>query len=149
MPELNADDLKYISEFQRVTNIYPSDCIGTDFAFIFLVENKGELFKCIGKNRSVLNKLVELFRKPVFIFVKSSDLETQIKNLFHNLSQINVKINDKDGKKQVILIVKESERGYAVGKGGNKIKAIKVLLNQRFDVKDFQLRTTKQFVEEN
>ncbi|MDD5023428.1 MAG: hypothetical protein PHU63_04630 [Candidatus ainarchaeum sp.] len=145
MSELNTDDLKFLSEFQKITGIYPSDCLYTGFAFAFLVDNRGELYKCIGKNKIILNKLIQAFRKPVFLFLKGSDLETQIRNFFHNLSDMRIKFNEKDGGKQVVLIVLEPERGYAVGKDGNKIKVIREFLNKRFGIKDFQLRTTKQF----
>ena len=146
LSEITADDLKYFSEFQRITTIHPSDCIPTDVCFIFLVENRGELYKCIGKDKFILNKLVQVFRKPIFVFVGSNDLDSQLKNLFYNLSQFDSKIQERvDGSKQLTLIVKESERGYAIGKAGIKIKGIKELLKRNFNIANFQLRTTKEF----
>lgn len=145
MAELTADDLKYLSEFQKVTGIYPSDFAQCDSSFVFLVENRGELYKCIGKNKMTIRKLSQVFRKPVFVFITSADLEAQIRNIFYNLSNLDIKVQEKGSDKQVTLVVLESERGYAVGKEGIKIKGVKALLDRRFDVKEFYLRTTKQF----
>ncbi len=148
LSQLTSDDLKYLSEFERITGIYPSTFIESDGCFVFLVDNKGELYKCLGKNRSTLSKIVKIFRNPVFVYIGNQDMEKQLKNIFYNLSKFKVKIQEKNPGKQVTLIVKESERGYAVGKGGIKIKGIKKLLLDRFQVTYFQLRTTKEFREE-
>jgi len=149
MTELDNDGLKYLSEFQRITGVYPFDCINSEHAFIFLVDNKAELFKSIGKKMVVLNKLVQLFRKPVFIFVGSSDMEKQIRNIFYGLSKMELKVQDSPVGKRATLIVKESERGYAVGKGGIKIKAVKELMKRKFNIVNFRIRTTRNFNDDN
>ena len=144
MVEITGDDLKYFSEFQRVTGIHPLDFIDTESAAVVLVENKGELYRCIGKKGANLQKLSIVFRKPVFIFVDSSDIVEFLKNAFPNVSKMNVKTNGD----MATLVVLEQDRGYVVGRGGVKIKAIRELLKRRFKIENFQLRTTKEFVDE-
>jgi N utilization substance protein A len=145
LAEITQDHLKYFSEFQRITGIYPADCIDSDSSFIFLVENRGELYKCIGKENIVIKNLVNVFKKPVFVFIKGNDVETQLRNIFYNLSNMSIKKTEKEGRTSITLIVQEDERGYAVGKGGIKIKGIRELLSRIYNIRDFQLRTTKEF----
>ncbi|MFA5050028.1 MAG: hypothetical protein WC501_03390 [Candidatus Micrarchaeia archaeon] len=145
MAEITQDHLKYFSEFQRITGIYPADCIDSESSFIFLVENRGELYKCIGKDNIVIKSLVNIFKKPVFVFIKGNDVETQLRNIFYNLSNMSIKKTEKEGRTSITLIVQEDERGYAVGKGGIKIKGIRELLSRIYNIRDFQLRTTKEF----
>ncbi len=149
LAELTQDHLKYFSEFQRITGIYPADCIDSDSSFIFLVENRGELYKCIGRDSAIIKSLNNVFKKPVFVFIRGNDLDSQIKNIFYNLSNMSIKKIEKNGKIAVTLIVQENERGYAVGKGGIKIKGIRELLSRIYDIRDFQLRTTKEFREDD
>jgi len=145
LAEITQDHLKYFSEFQRITGIYPADCIDSESSFIFLVENRGELYKCIGKDNIVIKSLVNIFKKPVFVFIKGNDVETQLRNIFYNLSNMSIKKTEKEGRTSITLIVQEDERGYAVGKGGIKIKGIRELLSRIYNIRDFQLRTTKEF----
>lgn len=145
MVELTADDLNYLSEFQKLTSIYPLDYMNTELALLFLVENKGELYKALGKKGVNLIQLSKKFGKSVFIILSSSDLKDMIRNCFHSLQNMDIKVEERGEGTQVTLIVGEEDKGIAIGRGGARIKAVKELLKKKFNVTNFQLRTTKRF----
>ncbi|MBN2477979.1 NusA-like transcription termination signal-binding factor [Candidatus Micrarchaeota archaeon] len=145
LAELTEDDLKLFSEFQRITGIYPLDCIITEFSIVFIVQNKGELYKAIGKKASNLPRLNDVFRKQVFIFVDSKDVDEFIRNAFSGVEIVAIKKEEKhDGKQYITLVVHEKDRGRAIGKEGRRIKSVKEILYRRMGIGGFQLRTTKQ-----
>ena len=144
MVELTTDDLNYLSEFHRITAIYPKHYVNTELAIVFLVENKGELYKSLGKKGSNLSQLSKSFGKTVFILVDSSNLEEMVKNSFHSLDGMDLKVDEREDGKYVTLVIREEDRGRVVGRGGARIKAVRELLKERFNVKNFQLRTTRR-----
>ncbi len=75
------------------------------------------------------------------------DTETiRLINMFENLAQVTVKdcVLDKENN-TVIFIVGENEAGYAIGRGGNKIRIIEKLINKKIKVFEYS-PNLKKFV---
>ncbi|MFH1260381.1 MAG: NusA-like transcription termination signal-binding factor [Candidatus Micrarchaeota archaeon] len=141
MVELTEDDLKMFSDFERITHVLPSDYISTESSVIFLVEMP-LLGKAIGKQASNIEKLRKVFRKRVIIVGDNSDPEIFLRSFFGNITVHSVEFRDIMDEKAMILTVEEKDRGIAIGRSGERIKAAKALLKKKFDA-TLHLRTRR------
>ncbi len=132
MRELNTDDLMYFSEFGNITKVTPNDYIITSNIILFLVD-AASLGKAIGRNWSNIEKLKNVFRRRVVIIADSNDPETLIRNMFYNVNVISFELREAMNEKRIFLTVDEKDRGIAIGKNGERIKAIKELLKKKFN----------------
>ncbi|VVC03557.1 KH domain protein [Candidatus Bilamarchaeum dharawalense] len=132
MVELTEDDLTMFSNFEKITHVMPSDYIATESSILFLV-SPDVLGKAIGKNASNIKKLGEVFRKRVIIVADSPDLEIFIRNFFGNIKIYEMEVRDIMGEKAVMLTIEEKDRGIAIGRDGERIKAAKTLLKKKFN----------------
>ncbi len=141
MVELTGDDLSMFSNFERVTHVMPSDYLSTESSLIFLV-SQDSLGKAIGKHASNIEKLKQVFRKRVIIVADSNDPETFIRNFFGNIPIHNIEIRDVMGEQAIMLTIEEKDRGIAIGRDGERIKAAKAFLKKKFNA-TVHLRTRR------
>lgn len=132
MVELTEDDLSMFSNFEKITHVMPSDYLTTETSILFLVGHE-VLGKAIGKNASNIKKLVDVFKKRVIIVADSPDLEIFIRNFFGNIKIYDIEIRDIMGEKAVMLTIEEKDRGIAIGRDGERVKAAKTLLKKKFN----------------
>lgn len=132
MVELDAKGLGYFTEFEKVTRVMPSDFLETTGWILFLVDMV-QLGKAIGKKGSNVKKLAEIFRKKVVVIGDSTDPEVFVRNFFNNVGIISIEMIDVMGEKNIVLTVNENDRGIAIGKEGERIKAAKELLKKKFN----------------
>jgi NusA-like KH domain protein len=132
MVELTEDDLSIFSNFEKVTHIMPSDYINTESSILFLVDQQA-LGKAIGKNASNIRKLGEIFRKRVIVVADSPDMEIFVRNFFGNIKIVDMEVRDVMGEKAIMLTIEEKDRGIAIGRDGERIKAAKTLLKKKFN----------------
>lgn len=132
MVELTGDDLTMLANFEKITRVMPSDYLSTETLILFLVSGES-LGKAIGKGGSNIQKLKEIFRKKVIIVGDSPDLESFLRSFFNNVTIYDMEIRDVMGEKNVMLTVDEKDRGIAIGRDGERIKAAKVLLKKKFN----------------
>ena len=141
MVELTGDDLNIFSNFENITHVMPSDYLSTESSIIFLVGAES-LGKAIGKGGANIEKLKRIFRKRVIIIGDSADPEGFLRSFFGNITIDNIEIRDVMGDKAIILTVDEKDRGIAIGRDGERIKAAKVLLKKKFNA-TVHLRTRR------
>lgn len=141
MVELTGDDLNIFSNFEKVTRVLPSDYISTQNILVFLVD-MDSLGKAIGKNASNIEKLKRIFRKRVIIVGDSDDPEGFLRSFFGNITIHNVEIRDVMGEKAILLTIDEKDRGIAIGRDGERIKAAKTFLKKKFNA-TLHLRTRR------
>lgn len=141
MIELTGDDLTIFSNFEKITHVMPSDYLSTENLIIFLVD-AGSLGKAIGKKGSNIEKLKHIFRKKVIVVADSSDPEGFLRNFFSNITIHNIEIRDVMSEKAIILTVEEKDRGIAIGRDGERIKAAKLFLTKKFNA-TVHLRTRR------
>lgn len=132
MVELTEDDLSMFSNFEKITHVMPSDYLSTETSILFLVGHE-VLGKAIGKNAANIRKLCDVFKKRVIIVADSQDLELFIRNFFGNIKIYDMEIRDIMGEKAVMLTIDEKDRGIAIGRDGERIKAAKTLLKKKFN----------------
>jgi NusA-like KH domain protein len=130
--ELTGDDLNIFSNFERITHVMPSDYLSTESSIVFLVSQES-LGKAIGKQASNIEKLRHLFRKRVIVVADSDDPEGFVRNFFGNISIYDIEIRDVMGEKNIMLTIDEKDRGIAIGRDGERIKAAKTFLKKKFN----------------
>ena len=131
MVEFNSDDLAIFSNFERITRVMPTDYLSTETSVIFLVPPP-MLGKSIGPKGVNIEKLKALFRKRVIVIADSDSLEVFVRNFFGNITIQDIEIRDVMGESNVIMTVEEKDRGIAIGRDGDRIKAAKSLLKKKF-----------------
>jgi len=141
MVELTGDDLSMFSNFERITHVMPSDYISTETSLVFLV-SQDSLGKAIGKQASNMEKLRQVFRKRVIVVADSADPEIFVRNFFGNVAIVDIEIRDVMGEKAIMLTIDEKDRGIAIGRDGERIKAAKTLLKKKFNA-TIHLRTRR------
>ena len=144
MVELTGDDLSMFSNFESITHVMPSDYLNTESSIIFLV-SADSLGKAIGKKAANIERLKVIFRKRVIIVADSDDPEMFVRNFFGNIQIFNTEIRDVMGEKFILLTIDEKDRGIAIGRDGERIKAAKVFLKKKFNA-TVQLKTRRQAI---
>jgi N utilization substance protein A len=130
--ELDGKGLGYFTQFESVTRVMPSDYLETAGWLLFLVEG-AHLGKAIGKKGANVRKLADMFRKKVVVIGDSNDIETFVRNFFNNVDIVSIELVDIMGEKNIVMTVAENDRGIAIGKEGERIKAAKEFLKRKFN----------------
>lgn len=141
MVELSGDDLAMFSSFEKITHVMPSDYLSTETSIIFLV-SRDSLGKAIGKQATNIDKLKIIFRKRVVVVADSDDPEAFLRNFFGNIEIFHIEIRDIMGEKAMLVTIDEKNRGIAIGRDGERIKAAKVFMKKKFNA-TVQLRTRR------
>ena len=132
---LSTDDIRFINVFESYTGAKVRDCI-TDMDKIIVVVEKGQMGLAIGRGGSNIKRLRRMLRKEVEVVEHSSDLKEFIENVLRPICVRGVKITERNGKKCVYVAVPSKEKGIAIGKNGQRIKKLKLLLKRNQDIDD-------------
>ncbi len=142
--ELTGDDLSMFSNFEKITHVMPSDYLTTESSIIFLV-SQDSLGKAIGKQASNIKKLAVVFRKRVIIVADSDEPEGFVRNFFGNIAIHDIEIRDVMGEKNIMMTIEEKDRGIAIGRDGERIKAAKSFLKKKFNA-TVHIRTRRSVI---
>ena len=132
MVELNEDDLKIFSSFEKITHVMPTDYVASASSLVFLV-NEETLGKAIGKQATNIEKLRKLFRKRVVVVADKDTPEDFLKSFFGNVQILDIESRNIMGEIALMMTVDEKDRGIAIGRDGERIKAAKSLLKKKFN----------------
>lgn len=137
MIKLTANELEYISIFSKMTHATVIDCLITEGRIIFIV-SEGELGKAIGKEASHLREAKRIFSKQVEVVEKTENLDQFVKNIFSSIkinSSKSKTVTDEKGKEKtyISVLVDPAQRGIAIGRGGERIKAANQVLQRYFN----------------
>ncbi len=141
MVEFTSDDLDYLSRFENVTKVMPKDYMILSETILFLVDQP-LLGRAIGKQGSNIPKLRKIFNKKVVIIGDSPQMDLFIRNFFNNVTIEDIELRDVMGEQAILLTVDEKDRGLAIGKAGERIKAAKEFLKKKFNA-TLHLKTRK------
>ncbi|MGV8084656.1 MAG: NusA-like transcription termination signal-binding factor [Candidatus Bilamarchaeum sp.] len=132
MLELTGDDLNIFSSFEKITKIMPSDYLVTENFMIFLVPPP-QLGRAIGNKGANIEKLGSTFRKKVVVIADNPDAEGFVRSFFGNIEIENIDVRNVMGEINLIVTVSEKDRGIAIGRNGERVKAAKTLLKKKFN----------------
>jgi N utilization substance protein A len=131
MVELTNDDLKALSTFEDITHVSAADIIITESAVVFLMP-KEDMGKAIGAKGANITRVRQAFSRQVLVFEDNADLEQFLRALFSPIAIKSINIHEKSDSKTAYVTVEEKDRGAAIGKGGERIKVQRALLQRKF-----------------
>jgi N utilization substance protein A len=105
---------------------------------IYYIVEEGKIGLAIGKEGSSIKNVEKVIGKKVKVFEYSSDPETFVKNLIPQCKEISM-INQ-DDKLTVEVKVSKNDRGFVIGRGGEKIKIYKEILKRVHNISDIQVK---------
>ena len=141
MVELTEKGLGYFSIFEKVTRVMPADYVEGENFMVFIV-NPFQLGKAIGKKGSNIEKLGRTFKKKVVVVSDSDEPEAFIRNFLKNINVLGVESRDVMGESAFLILLDEKDRGIAIGRNGERIKALKELMKRKFKA-SIHLRTRR------
>ncbi|HII38682.1 TPA: NusA-like transcription termination signal-binding factor [Candidatus Micrarchaeota archaeon] len=139
MPTLSLEDIQLINFIEMSTGAKANDLVRDENALIIVVQ-KGELGKAIGKAGANVQKLRQKTGKEIVVIEDSDDAKAFLANVLAPAVLRNVAVSENGGKKVAIVDVDSKNRGGAIGRGGEKIKRARLLLQRKFGFDDVKLR---------
>ena len=139
MVTLSNDEMKCIALFESLTGAVVKDCMIGENGMAFVIK-EGEMGRAIGKGGSTIERARVKFGKPLYVVEDAVDLKDFVVNLLKPVPISNLKLQEKDNARTAIVTVDARDRGAAIGKGGERIKMHKALLQRRFNA-DLRLLT--------
>lgn len=134
--KLDTEGIRCIGVFESLTGAGVKDCVVDNEANkVIMVVKKGDMGLAIGKGGSNINKVKKLLRKEVEIVEHSADIKEFIENLFRPAYVKSIELLTKNDKICAYVEVFNKDKGIAIGKHGEKIKKVKLLVkrNQNID----------------
>ncbi|MBN2067314.1 MAG: NusA-like transcription termination signal-binding factor [Candidatus Diapherotrites archaeon] len=135
---LTSNEIFYLNALNSISGVDARDCVVDDNAIAFLVK-KEAMGKAIGKNASKIKELKKKLRKNVEIFEYTEGIESFIKNALYNIKIEEIKIVEKNGKKQAILML-DPENKRKLLNSLPRIKRIKALSKRDYNIEDIRTR---------
>jgi N utilization substance protein A len=132
-----TETIRFLTLFENVTNVPVRDCFINKDIVYYIVE-EGKIGLAIGKNGSSVKNVEKAVSKRVKVFEYSSDPKQFVKNLIPQCKEVNI-INDND-KLTVEVKVNKNDRGFVIGRGGEKIKIYKEILKRVHNISDVQVK---------
>jgi N utilization substance protein A len=132
-----TETIRLLTLFENITNVPVRDCF-IDNGVIYYIVKEGKIGLAIGKDGVSIKRVEKVIGKKVKVFEYSSDPETFVKNIIPQCKEINV-INQ-DDKLIVEVKVSKNDRGFVIGRGGEKIKIYKEILKRVHNISDIQVK---------
>jgi len=133
----DTETIRLLTLFENITNAPVRDCFVNDNIVYYIVE-EGKIGLAIGKNGNSIKNVERVVGKKVKVFEYSSKPEKFVKNLIPQCKEINV-IEEK-GEIRVEIKVNKNDRGFVIGRGGEKIKIYKEILKRVHNISDIQVK---------
>jgi len=135
--EFTTETIRLITLFENMTNVPVRDCFMNKDIIFFIVE-EGKIGLAIGKNGSSIKNVERVVGKKVKVYKYSNNPVQFIKNLIPKSKDVRM-INDRDTI-TVEIKVSRNDRGFVIGKGGEKIKIYKEILRRIHNISDIQVK---------
>ena len=97
---------------------------------VIVVVKKGDMGLAIGKGGSNINKLKKLMKKDIEVVEHSPDLKEFIENLLRPAYVKSVELLQNNDKLCAYVEVLTKHKGIAIGKNGERIKRVKLLVKR-------------------
>ena len=134
--KLDTEGIRCIGVFESLTGAGVKDCVvDNEENKVIMVVKKGDMGLAIGKDGSNINKVKRLLRKEIELVEHSPDIKEFIENLFRPAYVKSVELMTKNDKSCAYVEVFNKDKGIAIGRNGEKIKRVKLLVkrNQNID----------------
>ena len=133
----DSESIRLLTLFENITNAPVRDCFMNNDVVYYIVE-EGKIGLAIGKNGTSIKNVEKVIGKKVKVFEYSKKPEVFIRNLIPQCKEINV-VKDKDTTK-VEIKVNKNDKGFVIGRGGEKIKIYKEILKRIHNISEIQVK---------
>jgi len=133
----NTETIRLLTLFESMTNAPVRDCF-TDNDVVYYIVEEGKIGLAIGKNGNSIKNVERVVGKRVKVFEYSRTTEKFVKNLIPQCKEIDV--IDDDGMIKVEIKVNRNDKGFVIGRGGEKIKIYKEILKRVHDISDIRVK---------
>lgn len=97
---------------------------------VIVVVKKGDMGLAIGKGGSTINKVKKMIRKDIEVVEHSPDPKEFIENLLRPANVKSVELLTNNDKLCAYVEVLAKHKGIAIGKNGERIKRVKLLVKR-------------------
>ncbi len=139
---MDTEGIRYIGIFESLTGAGVKDCVvDNDANKVILVVKKGDMGLAIGKGGSNITKVKNMVRKDIEVVEHSTDAKEFIENLFRPAEIKSVELlTDDNGKSCAYVAVLTKQKGIAIGKNGERIKKVKLLVKRNLGIDDVVIK---------
>jgi len=131
------ETIRLLNLFENITNVPVKDCYVNGDSIYFIVE-EGKIGLAIGKGGSSIKNVESTLGKKVKVFEYSSNPVEFVKNLIPQSKEVSL-INNGDTV-EVQIKVDKSDKGFVIGRGGEKIKIYKEILKRVHNISDLKVK---------
>ncbi len=132
-----TNTIRMLTLFENITNVAVKDCFVNEDTVYYVVE-EGKIGLAIGKGGNSIRHVEKVLGKKVKVYEYSSDVVKFIKNLIPIVKEVN--ILKEDDKTIAEIKVNKQDRGIIIGRGGEKIKIYKEILNRIHNIADLRMK---------
>jgi transcription termination/antitermination protein NusA len=134
---LNEETITLIAQFERLTGAGSRDVIEDDEEnrLIFII-NPGDMGYAIGKRGVNIKKASEAFGKKIEAVEYSEDPSQFIRNCFHPAIITEIQFSDYHGEQTAHVVIRDEDRGRAIGKAGKNLTRNKMLALREHDIQN-------------
>jgi len=125
--------IETIGLFEGVVRVHPVDCLIDEGEVLFVVKG-ADLKRSL--NRSGLEKLRRLLRRPVRVVAMDEDLLKFIGNYFRQNHPEDVRMVERKGRRTVEVQLPISQKSRAIGRGGRNLHILRELTERHFEFRD-------------
>ncbi len=122
------------------TQLHVMDCLEAGDRIVFVVE-KGHLGMALGREANHLEKLQEILKKEVKFIEFDEDKKLFVSNLFKPFKVEKVEVDQKRGGGPLVatVMLKEEEKGKAIGKGGRNVNLARLLARRHHSIEEIKV----------
>ena len=133
----DMDTIRLLNLFENITNVPVKDCYVTGENVYFIVE-EGKIGLAIGKGGISIKNVEKTIGKKVKVFEYSSNPVEFVKNLIPQSKEVSL-INNGETV-EIQIKVDRSDKGYVIGREGEKIKIYKEILKRVHNISDLKVK---------
>jgi N utilization substance protein A len=133
----NTETIRLLTLFENITDVPVRDCF-TNKDVVYYIVDEGKIGLAIGKNGNSIKNVERVLGKRVKVFEFSKSPEKFIKNLIPQCRE--VEIVEDGGTLRAEIKVGKRDKGFVIGRGGEKIKVYKEILKRVHNISDIQVR---------
>ncbi len=135
--KLTADEIGYITVYERMTGAMIKDCVINDEEnkIIFVVK-EGDMGLAIGKKGATVQKVSKTMGKKIEVIEHSDDPAKFVVNILRPLRIRDVSLSDRKNKKIALIEVDDRDKIKAIGRRGKNIQKIRDIIMRHSNIKD-------------
>ncbi|MEM5793379.1 MAG: NusA-like transcription termination signal-binding factor [Candidatus Aenigmatarchaeota archaeon] len=134
---LDNDAIRFLNLFENMTNVPVKDCYINGDSVYFIVE-EGKIGLAIGKGGSSIRNVENAIGRKVKVYEYSSNPVEFVRNLIPQSREVTL-INN-GNTVEVQIKVDKSDRGFVIGREGEKIKIYKEILKRVHNISDIKVK---------